>query len=239
MTTTELAVVDDNAEVVEWQPLSKTEAKKLDRRIRATSDKAMKNHEKTLDLFDELKALLTEAKDGEIHKALGLKSWTAYIADAVNVSVTEREDRKALAQFLSGQGMSQRAIAGTLGVSQKTVDRDLDGQDEDEGATVTSLDGAERPKSKAKDDNVIDAEVVDDPEAEGDEEVQPMTAAEIVTAFNDEVANLWAAQSELLEYTKEDKWAGARKRIIKANLNNVQEVISNLQTIVDDLMAEG
>lgn len=235
MTTTDLVLVDDTeAEVEEWQPLSKTEAKRLDKRIRSTSDKVISNNEKTLALFDELKDLLTQAKDGEIHKALGLKSWTAYLADAVNVTVPEREDRKVLVQFLSGQGMSQRAIAGTLGVSQKTVDRDLDGEEVQEGATVTSLDGAERPKN-GKAAEVIDAEVVD---VEEDSELEPMTAADIVAAFSDELANLYGSANELELLRKEDKWDGARKRIIKADLNNLTEVIAGLQTIVDDLMEQ-
>jgi hypothetical protein len=234
-TTTELALVDE-AEVAEWQPLSKTEAKKLDKRIRSTSDKAIKNHERTLGLFDELTALLTEARDGEIHKALGLKSWTAYLADAVNIDVPQREDRKALAQFLSGQGMSQRAIASTLNVSQKTVDRDLDGEETEEGATVTSLDGAQRPKNGkpvvADDPDYIEAEVVD-PE----EDSEPMTAAEIVASFADNLADLYGSANELELLRQEDKWSGARKRIIKADLNNLTEVVAGLQTIVDDLMA--
>lgn len=235
-TTTDIAVIPTvEGELVAPEPLSKREAKTLDKKIRTTSDKVISNNEKTLALFDELKALLTQAKDGQIHKALGLKSWTAYLADAVNVTVPEREDRKVLVQFLSGQGMSQRAIAGTLGVSQKTVDRDLDGEEAQEGATVTSLDGAERPKNKttvADDEDYIEGEVV-----EAEEDSEPMKAADIVSAFSDEMANLWAASEELNLLASEDKWAGARKRIANADLNNLQTVITNLQAIVDDLMA--
>lgn len=234
MTTTDVEVYTD-PEAVEVQALSKTEAKRLDKRIRATGDKAVTSHSKTLELFDELMELLTQARDGEIHKALGLKSWTAYIADAVNIQVTVREDRKALAQFLSGQGMSQRAIASTLGVSQKTVDRDLEGEESDPDATVESLDGAERPKNgKVNDDNVIDAEVVE----EEPQEDAPMAAVDIVSEFADEVANLWAAHSQMNELMGEDKWGNARKRIAKANLNNIQTVIESLTHIVDDLMTE-
>jgi hypothetical protein len=132
--------------------------------------------------------------------------------------------------------MSQRAIASTLNVSQKTVDRDLDGEETEEGATVTSLDGAQRPKNGkpvvADDPDYIEAEVVD-PE----EDSEPMTAADIVAAFADELANLYGTANELELLRQEDKWAGARKRIIKADLNNLTEVIAGLQAIVDDLMA--
>jgi hypothetical protein len=237
MTTTDLALVDDiDAEVAEWQPLSKTEAKKLDRRIRSTGDKMVASHAKTQQLWAELLDSLNEAKQGEIHKALGIKSWTAYLADAVNITPPTREDRKEMALFLSGEGAPQRAIAKMLNASQKTIDRDLDGEEVEEGATVVSLDGAERPKNGkpvvADDPDYIDAEVVD-----ADEDSAPMTAAEIVDAFGDNLADLYGSANELELLRQEDKWAGARKRIIKADLNNLTEVIAGLQVIVDDLMA--
>lgn len=233
MTTTDL-------EVYEPELLTKAEAKKLDTQIRRKSDAAVNARDKAIGLFDELTQLLTTARDGQIHKALGLKSWTAYVADAVALpQAPEREDRKVLVQFLSGQGMSQRAIAGTLNVSQKTVDRDLDGEEVEEGATVTSLDGAERPKNgSAKDDDVIDAEVVDD-EQDSDAEPEPMKAVDIVSEFDDETANLWQAFSQMGELMGEEKWANARKRVAKGNLETLGEVAQGLQNIIDDLMTAG
>lgn len=242
MTTNELALIDPpQTEVAEVQPLTARDAKVLDKKIRATGDRAVKSHEKTLELFDELTTLLTEARDREIHKALGLKSWTAYIADAVNLEVPQRDDRKALTLFLSGQGMSQRAIANALGVSQKTIDRDLDGAPVENGATVESLDGKKRPKIAAAEEEqpIIDAEVVDPPQdSDTTPEAEPMSAVEIVDAFNDETVNLWAAHSELKLFLTEQKWGGARKRVAKANLNHLQEVTTALQAIIDDLMTQ-
>jgi hypothetical protein len=64
-----------------------------------------------------------------------------------------------------------------------------------------------------------------------------MTAVAIVESFAEETANLVASSNELKLLAQEDKWAGAKKRILKAgNLNNIQEVITELQAIVDDLM---
>lgn len=240
-TTTDVAVIDfgeqpddviEHAESAGPQVLSKAEAKKLDKRIRSASDKLSATTENLLDLLEQ-------AAQGQIHVALELPSWTAWFKDAVQVQVSDRFERKELVKLMSGKGMSQRAIAGSLGVSQKTVDRDLEGEEVEEGATVTSLDGAERPRSgKAKDvepeQDFIDGEVIN---AEPGE-VIPYTAAAIVEVFNDETANLWAAHSELTELTREEKWAGARKRVAAQNLNNLQEIIAALQTIVDDLMGE-
>jgi hypothetical protein len=236
-TSTDIAVIPTvDAEIVEPQLLNKTEAKRLDKKIRTAADKTVKSNQRTLELFDELKGLVAEAKTGEIHKALGLKSWPAYLADAVHITVAARDDRKAVTQWLSGEGMSQRAIGAMLGVGFGTVNRDLDGQEVEDGATVTSLDGAQRPRNgKAKDE-----EAEEEPLDVESEEIpdEPMKAVDIVSSFNDEMANLVAAQGELTYLAGEDKWAGARKRVTNANLNNLGDVIHELQLIVDDLMGD-
>lgn len=216
---TELAVID--AEVVQ---LTEKQAKALDKRVRAASDKLSTS-------TDNLLGLLEEAAAGEIHVALGLSSWTAWFKDAVQIQVSDRFQRKELVNLMSGKGMSQRAIAGTLGVSQKTVDRDLEGQ-EFESDTVHGLDGAERPRNGKP----VEPEEEPPLDVESEPIVEPVKAVDIVTAFSDEVANLFAAENELSQLMLEDKWGSARKRVAKASLNDVQGVIHNLQIIVDDLM---
>lgn len=223
MTTgTELAVID--AEVVE--PLTKSAAKTLDKKIRSASDKVSASTENLL-------TLLEQAAEGQIHVALELPSWTAWFKDAVQIQVSDKFERKELVKLMSGKGMSQRAIAGSLGVSQKTVDRDLEDEEPEQDATVTSLDGVERPKGgKSKD---VEPEPVDVEEEQAPDE--PMPAVDIVSTFYDEMANLVAAQSELTFLVhNEEKWPNARKRVAKQSLNNLQEVITALQVVVDDLM---
>src|SRR5258706_188459 len=66
-----------------------------------------------------------DAKNGQIHLALGHHSWTAYLADVVQIGSQDRDERRKIIALLSGEGMSQRAIASVVGVSQKTVDRDI------------------------------------------------------------------------------------------------------------------
>lgn len=235
-TTTEVELYETEAPETEpavLEPLTEKEAKALDKKIRTASDRLSTSTENLLNLLEQAAA-------GAIHEALGMPSWTAWFKDAVQISVSDRFERKELVKMMSGKGMSQRAIAGSLGVSQKTVDRDLDGEEVEEGETVTSLDGAERPKTKAKAieaeeesdgeeaelDNVIDAEVVE----------PPTPAAQLVEDFNDETTNLWGAWTELKGLLTEEKWAGARKRVANNNLNHIQEVITGLQAIVDDLV---
>lgn len=67
-------------------------------------------------------------------------------------------------------------------------------------------------------------------------EETPTPAADLVRAFDDEVTMLHAAFSEMNGYLKEEKWASARKRVAKANLNNIENVVTGLQNIIDDLM---
>lgn len=234
MTTTDVEVYDDTveAEIVEAQPLSKREATALTKKIASLSDKVEKSRDRTIELFDEMKALVQQAKEGDVHKALGVK-WNSWLADTVRVTGFERTDRKELATWLTGEGMSTRAIGRMLGVSAMTVSRDVDGEDVPD--TVTSLDGAERPRNgKVQDDDVIDAEVVE--EGEVSDDYEPMKAIDIVQAFSDEMANLVAAQGELTLLLKEGKWSGARKRVASANLNNLGDVITALNDVTDDLM---
>lgn len=224
MTTTDIATIEPETEAP--QLLTKREAKALDKKIRTASDKLSTTSENLLDLLEQAAA-------GQIHEALELPSWTAWFKDAVQINVSNVEHRKELAKLMAGKGMSQRAIAGSLGVSQMTVSRDVEGEELPD--TVTSLDGAERPrngKAAAAEEDYIEGEVV----GEEDEAAEPMKAVDIVTTFGDEMANLVGAQSELTYLVGEDKWANSRKRIVARDLNNLQECITALQSIVDDLM---
>jgi transposase len=236
-TSTEIATIDGEIVEPEVKPLNKTEAKALDKKIRTTSDRVTAGIGKVQNDFDQLVGLIDQAAQGEIHKALGLKSWAVWLKDAVQFAPANRIERKELIGIMSGKGLSQRTIAGMLNVSQKTVDRDLDGEVIAEGATVTSLDGAKRPKNKAKDvapeQEPLEAETE---ELEEDEKPEAMTAVAVVAAFDDEVANLWAAHTELDLLLSEEKWPNARKRVAAANLNHLQQIITTLQNIVDNLM---
>jgi hypothetical protein len=106
-----------DAEVVD--PIGRADAQRLDKRIRLLVGTINDNLAKLYELVEQAKA-------GEIHKALGYPSWTAYVADVFTVQVRlDRGQRRELVGYLSGEGMSQRAIADVIGVDQKTVSNDL------------------------------------------------------------------------------------------------------------------
>ena len=115
-TNIEVAVID--AEVVEV--LDETAARKLDGRIRVMAGSVR-------DQVQTLARLIDQAKAGEVHAVLGYPSWTAYIADVFSSAPLhlEREQRRELVGYLSGEGMSVRAIGQTVGADRNTVRSDL------------------------------------------------------------------------------------------------------------------
>ena len=172
---------------------------------------------------------------GQIHKALEYQSWTAYIKDTVQIHVNDRAERKSLVTLMSGKGMPTRAIAAVLGKSQSTTYRDLEGVEFDTD-TVIAVDGTVVARKKSK---VIEEDSwsgAEEEEVEVVEEAAPTPAADLVVEFDTEAANLHNAVAALAEIMTEPKWPGARKRVTKANLNNLQEVKTELEAIIDDLM---
>lgn len=95
------------------------DAVRLDKRLRQLVERMDNN-------FAQLTALVAEAKRGEIHLHAGFQSWTAYVADVFTPKTSlQRDQRRELVGYLSGEGMSQRDIAQIAGVGVGTVNRDL------------------------------------------------------------------------------------------------------------------
>lgn len=228
--TKEVAVVD--AEVVASvdapKPLTEAKAKSLDKRIRAASEKLTANMDSLLDL-------LNEAASGQIHVALGYASWPAYLKDAVKVVPTDRTERKQLVEYMSGKGMSNRAISAIVGVDEKTVRRDTEGKTD--GGETTGLDGKSyKRKSQAEKDaeaeaaQVIDAEVVD--------EDVTRRATDVIADFDENMDYLYPAVQAFTDQLQDDAdlWGKAVKRIAKKHLNTLQAHIAALQAVADAMM---
>lgn len=133
-----------DAEVV--PVLDRPAAERLDRRIRLMVDAINDN-------LAKLQALVDEAKRGDIHAALGYPSWTAYLADVFTVQARlDRDQRRELVGYLSGEGMSNRAIADLVGVDEGTVRNDQKARAEfsarDPHRVVTDTLGRQQPASK-------------------------------------------------------------------------------------------
>lgn len=100
--------------------LSSGEAQRLTQRIKLTAGSIR-------DGLFKLRNLVDEAKASNAWQVLGYPSWTAYLADALGSEPMRlsREDRQELVEYLSGEGMSTRAIAPIVGVHHDTVATDL------------------------------------------------------------------------------------------------------------------
>ena len=99
--------------------MSEDEAERITRRIALVAGSVRESMEK-------LHALVDEAKRGNAHVALGYRSWTEYLADTLGKQPLrlDRDERREVVGYLSGEGMSTRAIAPIVGVSNKTVHED-------------------------------------------------------------------------------------------------------------------
>jgi hypothetical protein len=133
-----------DAEVIE--PLTEAAAGQLDTEIRVLADA-------TLDNMNKIRDLLAEAKVGQIHVVLGFQSWPAYVADALTGRLrVDSHTRKEIVAMMAGEGMSERAIAKAVAVSQSTVNRDLAEVSHDDSADaalpdkVDALDGKQHPR---------------------------------------------------------------------------------------------
>jgi hypothetical protein len=74
----------------------------------------------------DLMVLVVKAWQGRVWIALGYQSWEDYIKGEFSHAPLSlpRDERRAVGKLLRGEGMSTRAIAPPLGVSQRTVSND-------------------------------------------------------------------------------------------------------------------
>jgi hypothetical protein len=135
-----------SAEIVPL-PLTVNEARRLTERIRLAAHTFVESRDKVI-------ALVGEAKAGNAHTALGYPSWPAYLTDVLGDEPLRlaRDERQEMVALLAAEGMSTRAIAPIVGVTHPTVLADVKATGKDlpveRPATVTSLDGRERPSTR-------------------------------------------------------------------------------------------
>ena len=123
-------------EVVDAEVMPRADAERLDSRIRSLVRSIN-------DSLDELHQLVDEAKTTRTWEALGFPSWTAYLVDVFPSNLKlDRPQRRELVSYLSGEGMSNRAIGAVIGADERTVRRDAAAANAaPEPAPVIGLDG--------------------------------------------------------------------------------------------------
>lgn len=150
--------------------MTEDEARRITERIRYTALSVR-------DGVEKLQRLVGEAQAGSAHLALGYPSWTAYLADVLGDEPMRlpREERREIVAWLSGEGMSTRAIAPIVGVDQKTVSNDVRtlpaGEEISSPPTIATTEGVVIAEQRRVAPDVTDwsegdiAEVMDDDNA--------------------------------------------------------------------------
>jgi hypothetical protein len=149
-------------------PLDEAAARDLTNRIRATAREIG-------DRLTRLRLLVDQARDGQAWVPLGYASWTAYLADALEPMRLPRGERREVVRFLTGEGLSTRAIAPIVSADPKTVRNDrralasaekprAGGESSPPAEVVTGLDGRLYPQgSSARPTLVVVPPVTDSP----------------------------------------------------------------------------
>jgi hypothetical protein len=201
-------------------------ARRLDQRIRLLVGSIGDN-------LARLHHLVEEAKQGEIHKALGFASWTAYLADALTIQVQlDREQRRELVCYLSGEGMSQRAIATAVNTSLGTVNQDLSSQvfnsehlpPLDDPAEIlaersTGIDDKSYPRNKSN--------------AAVDERPQRKPRRRPITeSFEHFTRNLGKNTASLMRLAADDRFARNGEELAQVNLSDLKRARQRLDEVI-------
>jgi hypothetical protein len=215
--------------------------------------------------WEDLRQLIAEAKTRGIHKDLGFKSWPDYIADVAsempNVARSVDERRQVVA-LLAGEGMSQRAIADAVGVSQKTVDRDLDQVSHNDSPctptdfadsapvttpdTVTGRDGKQYPAKPKPRPDVPKPAAEPGPQLSHDDSVEPTPSTssphtldpEIVAARQRQLTRFldWVTQGDMAWTAL--TWDYTDMPAEVAQLKEAREHLAEIIDDLDDVIAE-
>lgn len=137
------------ADLTPVQTMTVLEAEKITTRIDLRLTTAAEN-------FTAARELIREAIEKQAHVALGFASPGAYLAAKFGGALQALgfEQRREVVQELSDAGLSTRAIAPVVGVSQKTVSRDAqaprESGDSRPSPVTTGLDGKSYPAPTLK-----------------------------------------------------------------------------------------
>lgn len=129
--------------------LDQVHAQALTERIRLTASTIRER-------WDRLVQLVEQAKAGDAWDVLGYASWTAYLSDVLGGQMRlAGPERAEWVGYLTGQGMSTRAIAPIVGASPKTVARDAAAQREASPEAPTPVVTGRDGKTYLKPDPVV------------------------------------------------------------------------------------
>jgi hypothetical protein len=177
---------------------------------------------------------VAKAYQGRAWAALGYDSWDAYCDtefDGARLKLP-REERTMVVASLADAGMSNKAIAAAVGVTAMTVGRDMAG--------VTNV-------TPDDDDEIVDAEVIDDPptprEVTGTDgktyTLKPKPPVDRRPSLTDALDRSgWAIRKDidrLISLTDDDRFSSHKEKVAPALGSHLQYAISVCQDVLDRL----
>lgn len=213
-------------------------ARKITERLRLQATNYQEAREKVI-------ATLDEAQNGDAAGLLGYASWTAYVADVFSDAPLrlERDARQDLVAELASRGMSTRAIAPIVGVSDVQVHRDIKRAE----ATATSV-AVETPPQTMMRVNPDTGEVEDVPARHvtginGKEyavAIKPPSPAKpkpeaIASQFSNAVADLNRLLDRFHRISTDAAYTRNTETISALHHADITRAINELQTLADTL----
>ena len=142
---------------------------------RALTDQAKQRVDQASALAESAVALVEKVIASGGHTELGYSTPGQYLRAEFDVAALQftPDERREMALMLVRNGVSKRGTAQLLGVSEPTVRRDLSNASPDAlPARVETSDGRSFPRSRpapiTEKDDVVDAEIVDEPPSDAD-----------------------------------------------------------------------
>lgn len=204
--------------------MTEDEARRATERIRLALDRVST-------AWADLGERIAEAYQRRADLALGYISWAEYAeAELKPTSTIAAEVRRELVSMLSAQGMSTRAIAPTVGVSNKTVSQDrsevlpqVTPAPRPQSAPVTGLDGKTytRPEPKPI---ACDAPT---PRPEPKQQRRPIT-----DAFWSALYDLNKKAETLARLVEDDRFDRNRESIATRNLPQMRQTASTVAAVL-------
>lgn len=203
------------------------DARRLTERIRLAAHTYAESRAKVLDLVEQ-------AKNGNAHIALGYPAWTAYLADVLGDEPLRlaRDDRRDLVGVLVGEGMSTRAIAPIVGVSHEQVRQDastVKNLTVQRPATVTSLDGRERPSTQPR------TVVVDTATGEVNPAPRATPRRALTDQFFDAIYDLSKVTEKVARLTDDDRFPQNAEKVAAKHRSDLIRAIDALQGVINRL----
>lgn len=202
-------------------------------------------------LTDEIRDTLTVAYDklveawhGRADLALGYESWDAYCAAEFSEARMLRptpEQRREIVAVMRGEGMSTRAIGSALGVGNKTIHRDLDEAVVSDDTPVTGTDGKTyTPRSEPEpDEDMIDAEIIDEPEPQSEPAVPRSNRRAITDEFFDVSYDLNKIVNRLGRLAADDRFPRNTEQIATKHRSDLLRARDVLADVISQLPPEG